>query len=239
MKYVLMCGGEYDEWETPKQLLKIKGEVLIERTIRQLKENGITDIAISTNNKHFDYLGLEILKPEGKYIHGNVKMERINSNYTWLNAYITINDPVCYLHGDVYFSNKAIKTIVEAKVEDTLFICTCDGTDKKRDPLNTKGREPFGYKVENYKVFQYAIKKIKEKIDKGFFEYYLPPLSWHLYRFLNGFDLKCQSTRYTDVNNIFKQPGDYLIIDDYTSDIDTKEDIERLEKLGDEIVSTL
>lgn len=239
MKYIIMCGGEYVEWGTPKQLLKIKGEVLIERTIRQLKENGITDIAISTNNKHFDYLGLETLKPEGHYIHGNVEKEQINSTYTWLNAYISINEPVCYLHGDVYFSNKAIKTIVNAKVEDTLFICTCDGTDKERNPLNTKGREPFGYKVENYQVFQYAIKKIKEKIDKGMFKGSLPPLSWHLYRFLNGYDLKNKATEYIEVNNIFNEPGDYLLIDDYTSDIDTKEDIKRLEKLGDEIVSIL
>lgn len=239
MKYIIMCGGEYDEWETPKQLLKIKGEVLIERTIRQLRENGITDIAISTNNRYFDYLGLEILKPEGHFIHGNVDKERTNSYYTWLNAYVPMNEPVCYLHGDVYFSNKAIKTIVNMKVEDTMFFCTCDGTDKKRDPLNTKGREPFGYKVENYQVFQYAIKKIKQKIDEGFFKGYLPALSWHLYRYLNGFNLMCHSSDYKDVNNIFKEPGDYIIIDDYTSDIDTKGDIDRLEKLGDEVVSTL
>lgn len=45
MKYILMCGGNYkDKFETPKQLLKVNGEILVERTIRLLKE--------SRNNRH-------------------------------------------------------------------------------------------------------------------------------------------------------------------------------------------
>ena len=223
-----MCGGEY---EFPKQLTKIKGEVLVERTIRQLKENGVKDIAVSTNLRDFDYLGVEILRPTGKYIHGEVQKERTNSYYTWLNAYVLLEEPCCYLHGDVYFSDEAIRTIVNTRVEDTLFICTCDGSDKKRHPLNVKGREPFGYKVENWQVFHYGIKKIKQKIDEGMFKGYLPALSWHLYRFLNGYDVRCHATKYTEVNDIFKNPGDYLIIDDYTRDIDTPGDIEELERI--------
>ena len=231
MKYIIMCGGEYDEFKKPKQLTKIKGEVLVERTIRQLKENGVKDIAISTNLRDFDYLGLEILKPTGRYIHGAIDKERVNSYYTWLNAYVLLEEPCCYLHGDVYFSDEAIKTIVNTRVEDTLFICTYDGTDAKRNPMNVKGREPFGYKVENWCVFHYGIKKIKQRIDEGYFKGYLPALSWHLYRFLNGYDLKCHSCNYTDVNNIFKDKGDYLVIDDYTRDIDTERDIEELENI--------
>ena len=78
MKYIIMAGGDYKEWETPKQLIKINGEILIERTIRQLKENGIKDIAISTNNKAFDYLGVEILHHENKYNHNNYKKDKAN-----------------------------------------------------------------------------------------------------------------------------------------------------------------
>ena len=43
MKYIIMCGGEYKQWETPKQLSVVKGEVLVERTVRLLKENGIKE----------------------------------------------------------------------------------------------------------------------------------------------------------------------------------------------------
>lgn len=228
MKYIIMCGGDYNEWETPKQLTKINGEVIIERTIRQLKENGITDIAISTNNKAFDYLGVEILHHHNKYDHNNYKKECIDSNYIWLNAYYPTNEECCYLHGDVYFSDEAIKTIVNTKVEDTMFICTYDGTDAERHPLNKKGREPFGYIVKNQAVFQYAIKKIKKMVDAGMFKDNLTPISWHLYRFLNGYDVKPKAKDYIEVNNIFQDIGDYLVIDDYTMDIDTTRDIKEL-----------
>ena len=40
MKYVIMCGGDYkDQFETPKPLLEVNGEKLVERTVRLLKEN--------------------------------------------------------------------------------------------------------------------------------------------------------------------------------------------------------
>ena len=131
----------------------------------------------------------------------------------------------------VYFSDEAIKTIVNTEVEDTMFICTCDGTDRERHPLNQKGREPFGYIVKNQVVFQYAIKKIKQMVDAGMFKDNLTPISWHLYRFLNGYDVKPYAKEYTEVNNIFQNIGDYLIIDDYTVDIDTDRDIDNLENI--------
>ena len=34
MKYVIMCGGTYKNWETPRQLIKIQNESTAERTIR-------------------------------------------------------------------------------------------------------------------------------------------------------------------------------------------------------------
>ena len=57
MKYIIMCGGNYPHWNTPKQLLKIQDETILNRTIRLLKENGIEDIAISANDPTFDDIG--------------------------------------------------------------------------------------------------------------------------------------------------------------------------------------
>ena len=53
-----MCGGSVTQFKIPRQLTPINGEPLIERTVRLLKELGIDDIAISTNNDndYFDYL---------------------------------------------------------------------------------------------------------------------------------------------------------------------------------------
>lgn len=228
MKYIIMCGGTYNHFETPKQLVKVNGEALVERTIRLLRENGITDIAVSTNNPAFEYLGVEILHHNNEFVAGG-KEETKKSKYSWLNAYYPTDKECCYLHGDVFFSEDAIKKIVNAEVEDTLFICTFDRTDGETHPQNWKGREPFGYKVSNQKVFRYAIKKIFEMVDRGEFEGSLPPLSWTLYRFLNGYDVKREAKNYTDVNNIFQSKGDYLVINDCTTDIDKYDDIKNIE----------
>ena len=41
MKYIIMCGGNYTRFETPKQLTEIDGEQLVARTIRLLREAGV------------------------------------------------------------------------------------------------------------------------------------------------------------------------------------------------------
>ena len=42
MRVIIMCGGTYSEFEKHKALSVVNGETLVERTIRLLKENGIT-----------------------------------------------------------------------------------------------------------------------------------------------------------------------------------------------------
>lgn len=162
------------------------------------------------------------------YYYGT-KDENKKSGSCWLNAYYPMEEACCYIHGDVYFSPEAIKTIVETPVEDTMFFCTCDGTDMKRSPNNWKGREPFAFKVENQAVFRYAIKKLMKMVDDGEYTGFAP-ISWHLYRMLNGYDVKRDATEYTQINNIFQSKGDYVLIDDYTTDVDNEWDIKEIEK---------
>lgn len=225
MKYIIMCGGNYsDNFKKPKQLLKVNGEVLVERTIRLLKENGVNDIAITTNNSNFDYLDVEIIKLKNEYSHNNPERHKKSKN-SWLNAYYPVNEPCCYLHGDCYFSNEAIKTIVETKVKDTMFFCVRDIYDGRPMGVNAKGREPLGFKVENQKIFRQAIDDLFQMIDAGKFE--TDPISWNLYRQLNGLELDFKGFG----NGIFNTNGDYVVIDDYSTDIDNIKDIEKIEKL--------
>lgn len=229
MKYIIMCGGKYPQFEKPKQLLKVNGEVLVERTIRLLKANGIKDIEISTNCSDFDYLGLPIIMQENNYISGS-EYEKKKSSYCWLNAYPPLEEPACYLHGDVYFSDEAIKTIVETEVKDTMFFCTYDWTDGEKDKRNYKGREPFAYKVVNQKLFRDAINNLLKMVDDGKFENGLPPICWQLYRYINNLDINFNTKEWTEINNIFKTNGDYIVINDYTTDIDHPDDLKVLEE---------
>jgi len=222
MQYIIMCGGDYtDQFETPKPLLKVAGEVLVERTIRLLKENGIKDIAISTNSPLYEYLGVELLHHDNNYKHKhcatNAKVESC-----WLNAYYPTNEPVCYLHGDVYWTDDAIKKVIDKDVKNTMFICAPDKQDGRKN-ASIKGREPLGFKVVNQKVFRQAIDDIKAEIDKYKYE----PISWHLYRRLNRIE---QDYEWFG-NDIFKTKGDYLVIDDLTTDIDLAKNIPAQEKL--------
>ena len=67
-------------YEKPKGLWKVKGEILIEREIRQLKEAGITDITVVVGYKkeQFFYLeekfGVEIVVNEDYYRYNNSSM---------------------------------------------------------------------------------------------------------------------------------------------------------------------
>lgn len=208
MKYIIMCGGEYDKFKTPKHLSIIKGERIVDRTIRLLRENGIKDIYISSNNPLFDDCGVPRLE------HNNTfRVENGKAYGYWLDAYYPVKEPVCYMYGDVYYTEKAIKTIVEYKGINTLF-----GTSDAKNKYHNNWGEPFAYKVNDYKSFFRGIEKVKELQDKG--ETNRIPITWELYRYLNGLDINVQQVL----------DETYVCIDDGTMDIDYPEDVESMNK---------
>ena len=115
MIYIVMCGGTYGE--KPKQLLHVKGECIVERTIRLLRKCGVEDIAISTNDDRFEWLGVPILKHENDFLCGK-------NEHKWLKAFYPSTTPVCYIFGDVYFSEEAIRKIVETETDSIMFFAS-------------------------------------------------------------------------------------------------------------------
>ena len=109
MRYIIMCGGTYRKWETPRQLIRIRGEPIVARTIRLLREAGVEDIAISSNDKIFEQLGVPVLRHKNNF---TVKAPW-DTEGDWCDAFYPTEDPVCYIFGDVVFSPEAIRTIVE------------------------------------------------------------------------------------------------------------------------------
>ena len=106
---IIMCGGYYENFKEHKSLSIINGERLVERTIRLLKENGIEDYYISSNDDRFKEYG-KILKHENTYRYEDGKIKGY-----WVDAYYPTKEPCIYLHGDVYYTEKAIKTILNYK----------------------------------------------------------------------------------------------------------------------------
>lgn len=208
MKYIIMCGGEYSRWEEPRQLAKVKGEPLVARTIRLLKEAGAEDINISAQDPRFEEFGVPVLH------HANSYRSCPNPRGSWAEGFYPTEVPACYLMGDVFFSPNAIKTIVNLEVKSVMFFASappfCWSYIKPH-------AEPFAFKVVDQKRFRAAISFVIANESTGIFR--RRPIAWELWQVLNGEDVKT-------IN--FKN---YIAINDYTCDVDSKEDVEKLEKL--------
>lgn len=206
---IIMCGGYYENFKEHKSLSIINGERLIERTIRLLKENGIKDYYISSNDDRFKEYG-KILKHQNSYRYEN----GIIKGY-WVDAYYPTEEPCIYLHGDVYYTEKAIKTILNYKPK----INTMIGNQWALNIEHKKVGEPFGWIIVDQKKFRNAINECKRlqdegKIDRGY------AISWELYEVLNGYD----------INDFIIDEETYLVIADETDDVDSPEQIELLNK---------
>ena len=210
MKYIIMCGGQYDKWDKPKHLTEINGEPIVARTIRLLRENGVEDIAISSNDERFEAFGVPVLKHANPYRLPVGK----RAETPWLDAFYPMREPVCYIFGDVVFSPAAIKTIVETQTDSIEFFASA-----KPLPFIYPKRwaEPFAFKVANTDLFFYSIAKTKDLDEQGQFQ--RQPVSWELWQVIKG----------TPLNRVNYK--NYVAINDYTCDIDTPEDVELFERI--------
>lgn len=194
MKYLIMCGRP--------TFYELDGEQIIARTIRLLQENGITDIAITTTDERY--------KQFGKVI----KYNSYKQPYYWVNAFYNTKEPTCYIFGDVFFSNKAIKTIVETETDDIEFFAS---SPPFHPSYPKKFAEPFAFKVVNTEHFRKAINKTKRLWRNKKFSRH--PIAWELWQVIRG----------TELNRI--DYTNYVAINDFTCDIDTRQDAGNLRAL--------
>jgi len=199
MKYIIMCGGTYTQWSVPRQLIEIRGEPIVARTIRLLKENGIEDIAISSNDARFEHFGVPVLHHENGY---NATGFHNFTGY-WADGFYPTNEPVCYLFGDVVFSPEAIRTIIHTDTRDVMFFASAPPFSPD---YHKRYAEPFAFKVANQEHFRRSIEEVKRYYTEGRFG--RKPISWELWNVIKGGDL----------NRI--DYGSYVSINDYTCDID-------------------
>ena len=208
MKYIIMCGGEYKKWWKPRQLFEVNGEALVARTIRLLRENGVEDIAISATNKEFEKFGVPVLRHENVYKTGEGDE---NCGY-WVDAFYPIQEPACFLMGDVFFSPEAIKTIVETETDSIEFFASAPPFDSR---YQKPWAEPFAFKVADVFDFRECILMTKICEQMGFFA--RRAIAWELWQIIKRTPL-----------NMIKY-SNYTVINDYTCDIDEPKDLEIFE----------
>lgn len=201
MKYIILCGSNHALINgTPRQLVKIGGERILDRTIRLLRKNGVKDIYITATDLAFDLCNAEVIP--------------YNSSGPWINAFPPIEEPTCFIFGDVYFSPAAIEKIVETETDDIAFFASAPPFAQNYPKL---WAEPFAFKVVNLQHFAESVLKIKELQASGAF--HRDPIAWELWQVIKG----------TPLNNIIYT--NYVAINDYTCDIDYPADVEIMERL--------
>lgn len=199
MKYIIMCGGTYPKWETIRQLIEINGEPIVARTIRLLRENGIEDIAISSNNPVFEQFGVPVLYHVNTY---QSKGYNQNRGY-WCDAFYPTHEPTTYLFGDVVYSPAAIKKIIETETDDIAFF----GSKPPFSPEYPKlYEEPFCFKVVDTEHLRKAVQKVKDYDAAGVF--CRQPIAWEVWNVIRGGD-----PNQIDFSTV-------IGINDYTCDID-------------------
>lgn len=212
-KYIIMCGGKYVRWATPRHFTKILGEELVARTIRLLRENGIKDISISTNNPAFSKFGVPILEHDNLYIANGIG----NVQGDWFNAFYPTNEPVCYIFGDVFFSPEAIKTIANTPTDD---IELFGSQPPFAENYIKTHEEPFALKVQDVEHFKESLEKTRQMEREH--KFWRKALVWEFFTVVKNAPLQKKMGEYTT---------DYTVINDYTCDIDNVEDIEELNKI--------
>lgn len=184
MKYIIMCAGKGIRWNNylgvPKHLIEINGETLLGRTTRILKEHNI-DYIITGNDERYAKYGKLI--PQSK-------------NDCEVDRFEEMTEEVCYLYGDVYYTDEALETIINTPVKDILFFGSMV--------------EIFAIKVKDKNKFYHHKNKVKKlylnkKIDRC--------IGWEVYRSMHGIPF--------NEHHITER---YVLIEDDTDDIDYPED---------------
>lgn len=191
MIYVIMAAGEGTRWSNylgvPKHLIEINGENLLERTTRLLKENGIENYIITGRDDRYAKYG-RLLKP--------------TNNTCEIDRFEKMSEPVCYLYGDVYYTEQAIKTIINTDAKDIMFF----GSQV----------EIFAVKVNDLGLFYRHVDKVKRLYLNGDIG---RCIGWEVYRSLSGIPFYQHLIR-----------DRYIVIEDDTDDIDYPEDYERFKE---------
>ena len=186
MKHIIMAAGKGKRWNEylgiPKHLVKINGETLLGRTTRLLKERGI-DYIITGNDERYKQYGTLI-----KQSYNDCEIDRFEP----------VSEPVCYLYGDVYYTESAIDKIINTPVDDVLFFGS--------------NYEIFAVKVKNLELFF----RNKDRVKKQYLDNKINRcIGWEVYRSINNIPL-----------NVHMITRRYIKILDGTDDIDFPQDYE-------------
>ena len=138
MKYIIMADGKGKRWHNykniPKHFIEVNGEKIIERTVRLLNEfDKDSEVIITSHDKRYEINGSKRYEPK----HNILEIDRFTNEL--------IEDNICFLYGDTYYSDKAMEKIIKINTDDLLFF----GNGKSIVAIKIKDSNVFTKHVEN------------------------------------------------------------------------------------------
>lgn len=217
-----MCDGRSMRWyaeiqeqywgKSFKQLVEVDGEPILHRTVRLLKENGVEDIWITSHNPVHEVKGAQRYEPP------NNEYE-IDKFYASVHLWNKDGGDTIFVYGDVFFTEEAMKKIINTKPEDFVFFGRFH-----QSYYTGHGGEIFAVRVHLHDFFQECCLWVRQNYinTKGS----VRCGAWELYRCMNGIR--------DERIGIHIPYGHFVGIDDFTDDFDTPSHFEEWLRLYQE-----
>ena len=192
MRYVIMANGKGSRWNNyegiPKHLISIGGETLLQRTTRLVHSfDSQAEVIITSRNPDCVAEGARRYEP----LRSHREIDRF--------CVELIQDGVCFLYGDAYYSEQTIRQVVEASVEDMLFF---------GNPQTI-----VAVKVGSGQCMLEHLRDIDELIQQGVIA---DAKGWQLYHHLLGMPLEGRQIA-----------EKFVVLEDKTTDFNRPEDYEQ------------
>lgn len=188
--YIIMADGEGKRWNNyqgiEKHFAEVKGEPIIERTIRLVKKlDPSAKIIVTSHNPKYEFEGVRRYEP----LNNELEIDRF--------TFELIDKGVCFLYGDTYYTKKALRKIVKKSNDSLLFF----GTLEKIVAL----------KVNNKKEMITHIQQVRQLYLEGKIS---KCIGWQLYQSFEGLSFKKIQIKdhfvlFEDKTHDFNTPQDY------------------------------
>jgi hypothetical protein len=209
MRAIIMADGKALRWyamvqqkfwgDKSKQLVEVNGEPILHRTVRLCCENGVDDVWITSHQSEHDVEGATRYEPE------------INFDKFYAAKRIWNVKETLFLYGDVFYTEEAMKTIVNTPIERFLFFGQFGVS-----PLTGHGGEIYAVRIKGSAIANFIeailMCYLGKELQKG------KNSAWEILRYMNG-------VRGNELY-IHAPQSNFIEINDLTDDFDTPEHYE-------------
>ena len=186
-----MADGKGTRWNNymgiPKHFAEISGEKLILRTVRllhKLKQEDI-EVIVTSHDQRYEFAGSRRYEPQ----NNRLEIDRFTEEL--------IEDDMCFLYGDTYYTENAIQRILETQTDDILFF----GNRKTI----------VGVKIKDSELFRKHVATVRKLYLEGQIS---KCIGWQVY----------QSLTNQDFEKAAELGRNFIFVDEQTVDIDTEMD---------------